>query len=502
MADRNEIGSDPWAVAASRDRDGFKARQGSLLVGVILVVVIGLLRWPHPLSILTIVSLPLVLLSRLILPDHVDRMMKGVGALAVWIVEHVTVVVIAVLAIPLLYGPAAVAGLLRRRKGGDADAGWTSRTVSVGQAQRDARRLFSTTGSVAAGRAALGSALAGVVLVVALAVCFTSDTPADRRAGRDANSDDLSSAVESIPALEGVPYASALVEEQIRLSEIALVPDEVTGFSLGDFEGRWTTTKDGERQTVAPPPCATCPKQLVWLLGGSAAFGLGQRDDHTIASVLVREEAAHGKATMVRNLAVPGWTIDQITRDLRRRLRQGEEQPDLVVLVDGFNDVLAHLGESLDMGVSDAGARLSPDALSSIRQATREPGLGTAIADVGGAQAIGREAAERYEPIWHELTKTLEDAGIGLVRFTQPDALAERSRWDEIADSSARTGLPTTTTDLESMAEVFAAADSHLDGYSLRGLYSSTQRPVFTDMVHTNEIGASLVAAAIRSELR
>lgn len=91
------------------------------------------------------------------------------------------------------------------------------------------------------------------------------------------------------------------------------------------------------RQTWAPP----APPQLrIAFTGGSAAFGFGQRDEHTIASQLARDLYEAGASAEVRNLGVPGWTLRNAVADVEARLARGERF-DVLILYGGFNETVS-----------------------------------------------------------------------------------------------------------------------------------------------------------------
>ncbi len=143
------------------------------------------------------------------------------------------------------------------------------------------------------------------------------------------------------PALADQRSARACLEEADRLA-YAYVQFVIRG--LVDTAGRCITVAGGERRTLAPA-AADVPE--IWLLGGSAAFGVGQRDDHTIASELVRQSAAAGTPVRVRNLAVPGDTAYQEALRLDQLLAE-RPAPDLVILYDGMVDVAAQIAGPTD----------------------------------------------------------------------------------------------------------------------------------------------------------
>lgn len=100
----------------------------------------------------------------------------------------------------------------------------------------------------------------------------------------------------------------------------------------------------GSRRTVGGRPGGV----RVAFLGGSAAFGLGQGDDRTIASELARNLNADGGVPVeVVNFGTPTWTMVDGVRDLRMRMERGDEF-DVVVTYSGANEMyMGFLGWSV-----------------------------------------------------------------------------------------------------------------------------------------------------------
>jgi hypothetical protein len=94
----------------------------------------------------------------------------------------------------------------------------------------------------------------------------------------------------------------------------------------GGVRQSWTPPTDGRRQ------------RIVWLFGGSATFGIGQRDDHTIASELARIGHARGVSIKVVNFGVPTFTNFQEVLRFERELHH-RPRPDLAIFYDGANDL-------------------------------------------------------------------------------------------------------------------------------------------------------------------
>ena len=98
----------------------------------------------------------------------------------------------------------------------------------------------------------------------------------------------------------------------------------------------------GQRVTVNPTPRKAERPLRVYLLGGSTAFGTGQRDVGTLASALARPLASVCEGVEVLNLGAPGHVFTQGVVELALRLRAGE-CPDVVIFYHGINEVFSAL---------------------------------------------------------------------------------------------------------------------------------------------------------------
>jgi len=96
---------------------------------------------------------------------------------------------------------------------------------------------------------------------------------------------------------------------------------------------------DGFRLT--PGSMASDSSYLVYVLGGSTVWGVGSPDSCTIPARMLSELASRTDRPIdVRNLGQLGWVSTQELLELVLRIRGGD-RPDLVVFLDGMNDVSA-----------------------------------------------------------------------------------------------------------------------------------------------------------------
>ena len=231
------------------------------------------------------------------------------------------------------------------------------------------------------------------------------------------------------------------------------------------------------------------------MLGASATFGIGQRDDHTIASELVRLGEHDGVALDILNLGVPGWTIWQEANAFEARLRRAEAPPELVIVLDGFNDALGTVLQSVTDGSIGVGPTLldNDDVLEMTSRRLD-------AASVGGGAALGRESAGRYLIEQRRLDKAAATARSTTRYFFQPDAFATPVQRKAIEGIYR---FDPTMFDRAEADEALEAASSTLEPtvHNIRHLFDLEPRPVFGDVVHTNERGARLVAAEIYAVL-
>jgi hypothetical protein len=410
--------------------------------------------------------------------------------LGTWIGSAILFVVVAV----VLYLP-GIAGAARDRwrRRGSRETYWKQDRALMADVRRDAPRPFATTPvGLRRRRHLFGLA----VVVVAASVLAFVQWPDRRPVGGGGSTETKEPDVfergrqvrfADLPAYRGVPWADALKQEQDDFSNEHLVLSPIGGYDVGDFEGRFTTVEGGERRTLEPPDC-DCRGATVWLIGGSAAFGLGQRDDHTIASELVRLAAADGIALEVRNLAVPGWTIDQEWQKVEARL-DGEPRPDAVLFYGGYNDVLGTVIGSTVHGIDpDLPTRLETADIAEFTERGLDP------RDVGTPEELGELAGRRYARVRDVARTRLDEAGVDSLFVFQPDAFASDRQYEAVEfiyETSAA------DRDFVDRSIETAATELSGSGANLRHLLDEHPRPVFVDLVHTNEEGAELVAARL-----
>lgn len=268
------------------------------------------------------------------------------------------------------------------------------------------------------------------------------------------------------------------------------------GWIPRDGTSRFIHTRGNARRTLTVPH----PQVTVFLFGGSTTFGVGQRDEHTIASELVRQASARGLPIRVVNRGVSGFVNWQETGWLRSLVESGKV-PDVAVFFDGGNDG-ALAWDRIQHGYVDPEERMTM-AVSDEERAARE----------SHAREIGWTPPRNPERLWVDLVATQYRAGVleardlgarygfETVHFWQPQLMtipADRPRVVDLA-----VGLGTTPSQLARDASMLdrARRRSRVDPIDLTGVFDHVEQPVFFDWVHTNEAGTRMIAAAMLDRL-
>jgi lysophospholipase L1-like esterase len=144
----------------------------------------------------------------------------------------------------------------------------------------------------------------------------------------------------SMSAYQGQPWADALWREQ---KQQMTRPYEAHPYGLwraAPVSGE-TIVVDamGVRRTAHSLCVGDAP--TVYVFGGSSLWGYGSPDWETIPSHLARRFAAEGKPACVVNLGSDAWRADQgVVKLVQELKRPGARRPDVVVFLNGCNDVL------------------------------------------------------------------------------------------------------------------------------------------------------------------
>jgi lysophospholipase L1-like esterase len=112
-------------------------------------------------------------------------------------------------------------------------------------------------------------------------------------------------------------------------------------WNANPFRGKWINIdQDGRRKTWRPSGANPPNPEEIYVLGGSAVWGIGARDDYTIPSNLSKLLNTGNHKYLVTNYGIPGFTFLQEIIKLTLLLQNGQ-RPDFIVFYDGANDVYA-----------------------------------------------------------------------------------------------------------------------------------------------------------------
>jgi hypothetical protein len=264
------------------------------------------------------------------------------------------------------------------------------------------------------------------------------------------------------------------------------------GWQASDVTSPNLNVHDGVRRSWGSPGAGP----VVWFVGGSTMYGLGQRDDHTIASEVARLGAQTGHPIQAVNLGVPGYDQWQESQLVGDRLSRGD-RPDLIVFYDGANDLVAMdyrasegiepLDEPPNRFHADVEAASSWAPEKRGRPASRPAAIAAFVRMYGAGVDLAERTAHSYgvptsfyfQPEFASTRSSPHDrALIRQFPYLAPPGFNGYRRFD----AAVRAGLPAAVTDL---------------GRALDGATS----PLYIDSVHTNERGARLVATAMWATL-
>lgn len=277
---------------------------------------------------------------------------------------------------------------------------------------------------------------------------------------------------------------------------------------LRDTASRFVNVEDGVRRSWAPPPCE-CERFEVWVYGSATAFGIGQRDEHTIPSELARSAWANGVALDVRNKGVPAdqlWLqVDRFAWDLAH-----DDPPDAVVFLGGVSDLNAARWLDARLRRDDrwAADTVAEDFLSF------EP-IADAIADALRGSSEPPPAPPGVRTVDPEPAPDLDPAGVAQLavdRFARSMASGQQLAdhhgvralfaWEPMRLGRPPVpGEPVLEGDEELRVVVGEAARRLPEGVAdLSNSLDGVEGPLYWDDVHTNERGAAAVGARL-SEL-
>jgi len=394
-------------------------------------------------------------------------------------------------------------------------------------------------------RVATAVGVVSLLLLADLGGGWVYDEVSDASHGTAAVADDTFDPAQQ-PAFRNAPWAAAMLAEQ---DDLPGVRDSYLGYRLDSVSGTYTNVVGGERASYEP--AGGSRPTSIWFFGGSALFGDGQRDQHTIPSEFARLAEAAGISVRVHNFGRPAVSMWQEVELFEQLVATGK-RPDLVVFYDGFNDLFGQLdiklsaeptnffdstaGETIGTPVSrtkqpapvsepssadDGGfssvvnaywdqsaSRRVYDALDELLGGSDPPTIkfakGIQQRDPGDAPAPDQSLlAARHAVSIQARAATVASAvaagtGAQAAFFWQPCVFTKRLLPDEQAYLGLAGYEPARWDPAVREARRLLTKTSIVD---LGGALDGATEPVLWDFVHTNEEGARLAAQALYTNL-
>lgn len=279
----------------------------------------------------------------------------------------------------------------------------------------------------------------------------------------------------------------------------------------------------GHRVThTAPPPPGVRPVRI-FLFGGSAMFGMGARDAHTIASELARKLAAVAPVE-VTNFGQPGWVMAQSAAEFQEQLKAGNI-PDIAVFYDGSNDLFSvfsqgrvGLPQNNDNRVREfnltgedrRGALVRETILGLLhrsldlaRWVARTPQAGIPVQEQDNIFRLARQSADYMAATMVQVWAVAAAHGVEAHLFSQPTAFTKRRRTP--FEEAAATGYGPLEVAygpaMRALAEhprIAGRAEFH----ALADIFDDRPEPYYLDHVHVGENGNAAIAARMAEDLR
>jgi hypothetical protein len=314
-------------------------------------------------------------------------------------------------------------------------------------------------------------------------------------------------------------WASAYFDE---LEQRLMPTFEVESFTVwhqGEFHGTYINNESGNptrRRTYTASAIQAEHAVKVYIFGGSAAWGYGQRDEHTIASEIARLAEADGIPIVVSNYANIGYVSWQEFHQLMKLVVTGN-QPDLAVFYDGYNDQDVQLGQDDPnlVGVPQDNYVLQhrnfkTDLWSTYKRFSwyhhllkTEPPEDTGLPLSALALPV-----ERYEDA---VTKVYQEAVLGVrglasahgfeaAFFWQPTVFTRRP--PHPSEVELKILLPDDGGETEVYRRVTKRVSELGLATDLTHVMDSSNDGLYVDVVHTGEQGAHIAAEAVYRQLK
>lgn len=395
------------------------------------------------------------------------------------------------------------------------------RVRAVGQKQTSTRRRIRTAAAVLA-----------TLVIVDLgvgALLHTADPPAIVNPAETLSL--LPSA--NVPAARGEPWARAL---GLELGHVYYGQryDPYLGWTMPNYDGRYVHVHGGLRQSYQAPGSQSPAALQVFFFGGSSLFGVFQRDEYTIPSDFARLAAASGIPVKVWNFGAVGYVNWQEVLEFEQLVSSGHT-PDLAVFYDGANELLTQfrLGPHASPSHTEAQAlaQLLPYAgvTQPAEQQSNQSPLSRLYHAYGNVSAVnyllrrlngvaaapqltlppfagsqsqnavsaGRDAALIYNRGVALARRVAAAYGVRSSFFWQPIIYSKRKVANELQAADLL------GTDPAAWTRAYRTARSELrpPAIDVASALNEVTTPIMFDFIHTNELGARVMAESLFTRL-
>ena len=310
------------------------------------------------------------------------------------------------------------------------------------------------------------------------------------------------------------------------------------GWSFPNYSSPYTNITAGIRKSWEPPALTSGSKPAeVAFFGGSTLQGAYQRDDFTIPSDVAKVAYSNHIAIHVTNYGQQGYAAWQELELLEELLTTGY-RPKVVVFYDGINDLYAQANSGTSATPTYIGADKFRQAASrtGATSSSGAPSLGSQIYDTysnhslllrlsttlglvnppqptsSGSQESGwapdqsiptaltraSDAVSIHERAIDLLTALATRYGFRAIAFWQPYLYTKRIVAGEQAAAGLLAENPAAWRAMASESE----KELQPPVIDITKAFNSSSQPVMIDFMHTNELGAQLVANAMYPYLK
>ncbi|MEZ5320976.1 MAG: hypothetical protein R2698_02630 [Microthrixaceae bacterium] len=331
--------------------------------------------------------------------------------------------------------------------------------------------------------------LAAALPVAACSTGHTKPAPAMSERLAKPNGHDLAEFEQFFPRQPG---AIPMVERQMLWGWDKGGP---YGWRNKDGSSTHTVVRDGRRVGLEVPHAAV----TVWLFGGSTAFGVGQSQDRTIASDLVRLTHDRGIDIRIENFGVSGYVNWQETSQFVDLLNAGQV-PDIAVFLDGANETALAV-EREQYGLLDPTRTYFLSMSDDQRKLLEEQRVASGYESTGDLDRAAGVQAVQYRRGIDLMRQAAAAHGVATIAFWQPDLYTISP-----TAPGVKAALKIWNMDLDRQAALarLSASIRERSGVAPVDLSSSldgAKEPIFFDVSHSNEYGARLQAEAMLPHL-